>query len=139
VLNNRVHQQAPVAGEQGAILVRHQIEQLAIAGFGRSEHIDAEQAEVTGQGHEMAIGNKPLDSGRLQVITRIICWCNANGINLYVDIITNNGGKICRCAVAQNNVHLRVWDAAGFDDVFHPRFFAELLLDNGSAITFPDE
>src|SRR5713101_1334410 len=65
VLHNSVHEQAAVAGEQGAIVGLGTVDYLSIFRCGIVNDIDAKQSQIADEFSEMTIGDKLLDINSL--------------------------------------------------------------------------
>ncbi len=77
-----VHEQPAIAREQGAIVDRHDGEQLSILRVPIVNDIETEQAQVSRQFSEMAISDKSIDSFDLQSIFMEKRRLRLNGINV---------------------------------------------------------
>ena len=123
VPDNRMHQQAPISGEEGAVFIARDAHQLSIIGRRIVNDIDAEQAQIPDKLSQMSIGNKLSDVAHLQPI-----FCErSNSLRLdWIDIndqfAANYEAKIHRLTINQDQIDFSVWDAAGFNHVFDRSF-----------------
>src|SRR6516164_6970166 len=58
VLNDRVHEEAPITRQQGSIFAGHHLEQLAVISVLAVGDIKSEEAKIAGKSSQVSISNK---------------------------------------------------------------------------------
>lgn len=129
-----MHEEAAVAREQGALILRGTVDEREIVRRAIVEHIEAEQAQVTNELAEVAIRDKAANVSPLQRLVAMQVERRGDPVHCQVAFRLQAVSKINRHAIRHDKVDLRMRDAARFDHVFDRGLLAQNALDD-SAIT----
>jgi hypothetical protein len=121
VAHDRMHEEPPVAGEEGAVLLFHQGKEMAVAGLAGSQDIDPEEAQMAGQLAEVNIGDKAVENADLEMSSLGDIIAKINGINIELAIFIKHMGEVKEGAMAGNEVHFGMRDPARLNNVLHGR------------------
>ena len=124
-----VHEQPAIAREQGAIVDRHDGEQLSILRVPIVNDIETEQAQVARQFSKMAIRQKLRQMEHLQSIFREKRRLRLDGINVNVLFALQNVRETNGLPVHQDQINLGMRHSARLDHIFDRGFLAEAAFD----------
>ena len=129
--HDRVHEQPPVAGQQGAIFGNHDLEQATITGVSLVSGVQSEQPQIARELAEMAIGNEAVPDAHLQSRS---CGQHFRRRGDAVDFQSHRRlhlpGKIHRARNAilvrgDDQIHFGMRHATGLNDILDGRLLTE--------------
>ena len=129
VLNDRVHKQTPITRQERSIFSRHHLEQLLVIGVFVVSDVEAEETKIAGEPAQMSISNKSAAVNCLQSFLRVKRATILDWKDLYFCVVGQRVIKTDCLFTDQDQINLRVRNAARLNDIFYGGLFGEPPLD----------
>ena len=130
MLNDGVHEETPISCEERSIFAHHYVQQLPVVGVFAVGDIKSEEAKIAGKFSQMSIRYKFRNMSGLQSFLRVNRVAIPDRKHFCLCVFRQRVIKADCLLINQDQINLRMRNAARLDDVFYGGFFCEPQLDH---------